>query len=159
MIRQALEKDVEKIGKLMYQIHKVHSDGRPDLFVVGDRKLSDDKLKNLIEDYEMRPVFVYTDDNDEVLGYIMCQYEETGGGNALVARKVLYIDDFCVDESARGQQIGTKLYNFVTEVAKNNGCQSITLHVWNFNEGAKKFYEKIGFKPLKTLMERKLESE
>ena len=104
-----------------------------------------DELKNLIEEYEMRPVFVYTDDNDEVLGYIMCQYEETGGGNALVARKVLYIDDFCVDESARGQQIGTKLYNFVTEVAKNNGCQSITLHVWNFNEGAKKFYEKIGF--------------
>ena len=128
MIRQALEKDVEKIGKLMYQIHKVHSDGRPDLFVVGDRKLSDDELKNLIEEYEMRPVFVY-------------------------------IDDFCVDESARGQQIGTKLYNFVTEVAKNNGCQSITLHVWNFNEGAKKFYEKIGFKPLKILMERKLESE
>ena len=50
MIRQALEKDVEKIGKLMYQIHKVHSDGRPDLFVVGDRKLSDDELKNLIEE-------------------------------------------------------------------------------------------------------------
>ena len=159
MIRQALEKDVEKIGKLMYQIHKVHSDGRPDLFVVGDRKLSDNELKTLIEDYKMKPIFVYTDDKDEILGYIMCQYEYTGGKNALVARKVLYIDDFCVDEDARGQQIGTKLYNFVTEVAKNNGCQSITLHVWNFNEGAKKFYKKIGFKPLKILMERKLESE
>ena len=159
MIRQALEKDIEKIGKLMYQIHKIHSDSRPDLFVVGARKLSDDELKNLILDYEMRPIFVYTDDNDEILGYIMCQYEDTDGKNALVDRKVLYIDDFCVDESARGQQIGTKLYNFVTEVAKNNGCQSITLDVWNFNEGAKKFYEKIGFKPLKILMERKLESE
>lgn len=159
MIRQALEKDVEKIGKLMYQIHKIHSDSRPDLFVVGDRKLSDNELKTLIEDYKTKPIFVYTDDKDEILGYIMCQYEDTGGKNALVARKVLYIDDFCVDEDARGQQIGTKLYNFVIEVAKNNGCQSITLNVWNFNEGAKRFYDRIGFKPLKTLMERKLESE
>lgn len=159
MIRQALEKDIEKIGKLMYQIHKIHSDSRPDLFVVGDRKLSDNELKTLIEDYKMKPIFVYTDDKDEILGYIMCQYEYTGGKNALVARKVLYIDDFCVDEDARGQKIGTKLYNFVIEVAKNNGCQSITLNVWNFNEGAKRFYDRIGFKPLKTLMERKLESE
>ena len=158
MIRQALEKDVEKIGKLMYQIHKVHSDGKPDLFIEGARKFNEDDLRKLIKNDKIL-FFVYTDESDEILGYMICQYENTDGKVAMFDRKTLYVDDFCVDEDARGQQIGTKLYNFVTEVAKNNGCQSITLHVWNFNEGAKKFYEKIGFKPLKILMERKLESE
>ena len=39
IIRPAQEKDIPSIDKLLYQVHKVHSDVRPDLFKPGgDRK-------------------------------------------------------------------------------------------------------------------------
>ena len=46
-------------------------------------------------------------------------------------------------------------YNMIN-FAKENNFTSVTLDVWNFNESALKFYEKIGFLPLKTLMEKQI---
>ena len=41
MIRLAKEKDMEQINNLLYQVHKVHSDARPDLFKAGGKKYTD----------------------------------------------------------------------------------------------------------------------
>lgn len=32
-IKKAKESDIEQITKLLYQVHKIHSDKRPDLFI------------------------------------------------------------------------------------------------------------------------------
>ena len=37
-IRRAAESDMEVINKLLYQVLKVHSDARPDLFKAGTKK-------------------------------------------------------------------------------------------------------------------------
>lgn len=37
--------------------------------------------------------------------------------------------------------------------AKKHGCYNITLNVWNDNQRAVSFYEKLGFKPQQTQME------
>ena len=42
--------------------------------------------------------------------------------------------------------IGTKLYNYVIDFARKSGCYNVTLNVWAGNDGAMKFYERIGFK-------------
>ena len=65
----------------------------------------------------------------------------------------LYIDDICVDEKCRGQHIATELYEHVVKFAKESGCYRITLNVWDVNPTARKFYEAMGMKPLKTTME------
>ena len=68
--------------------------------------------------------------------------------------KTLYIDDLCVDESARGLHIGKDLYEFVLDYAKDQGCYNVTLNVWADNVNAVRFYEKIGMRVQKIGMEK-----
>ena len=56
-IRRAKEYDIPVINKLLYEVHKVHSDVRPDLFKAGAKKYSDDELRQIFKD-DGRPVFV-----------------------------------------------------------------------------------------------------
>ncbi len=155
MIRPAKNDDVARIAELLYQVHAVHVEARPDIFQAGKRKYSDEEILALLAD-EQKPIFVYEDENGMVQGYAFCIYQITQDVPALFNRKVLYIDDFCVDASQRGKKIGEQLYHYVVEFAKANACDSVTLHVWNDNHGAFRFYERLGLKPLKTLMEQKL---
>ena len=68
--------------------------------------------------------------------------------------KTLYIDDLCVDETARGHHIGTALCEFVLDYAKKCGCYHVTLNVWADNPSARKFYEAIGLQMQKIGMEK-----
>ena len=79
--------------------------------------------------------------------------EETENDGPQKAVKTLFIDDLCVDKEARGQKIGEKLYQFALDYAKELGCYNLTLHVWNDNAGAVRFYERLGMKPRYTEME------
>lgn len=65
----------------------------------------------------------------------------------------LYLDDLCVDEACRGQQVGRALYEAVLDLARSMGCYNLTLNVWSCNESAMRFYEKLGLKPQKVGME------
>ena len=155
MIRFAIEKDIPKIIDLLKQVCLVHHKGRPDIFKTGGIKYTKENVKEIINS-ENTPVFVLTDEENTVLGYSFCEIKITEEDTSVIARKTLYIDDLCVDENARGQHVGTKIYEYVVEYAKSISCDSITLNVWDFNESAKIFYEKRGLKPLKTVMEQVL---
>ncbi len=155
MIRRSEERDIPALDKLLYQVHDLHATGRPDLFQKGCKKYTDEELRNILRD-ESTPVFVYTDEADVPVGYAFCIYREYDGSGSLTQRKELYIDDLCVDSACRGRGIGSALYAFVLEEAKRSGCLHVTLNVWNCNEGAMRFYEKLGMQPLKVYMEQKL---
>ncbi len=151
MIRKALEKDIPKIMDLLSQVDLVHHNGRPDIFKIGT-KYSETELKELFKDLN-RPVLVYTDEDDAVLGYCFCIFQQHLNNSVLTDIKTLYIDDLCVDVAQRGKHIGKKLYNAALNLAKESGCQNVTLNVWACNESAIKFYEKLGMKPQKIGME------
>ena len=70
----------------------------------------------------------------------------------LCDRKVLYIDDLCVDESHRRQGIANRLYQQVLDYARQLNCDAVTLNVWYGND-AQLFYEKCGMKFQKIGME------
>lgn len=154
MIRRAKEKDLEKINDLLLQVLTVHHNGRGDIFKEGCRKYTDEQLLELFHD-DGRPIFVYEDDG-VVKGYAFCIFQQHLNDNILTDIKTLYIDDLCVDEACRGQGIGKKLYNYVLDFAKKEGCYNVTLNVWSFNEPAMAFYKSCGLKPLKVNMEKVL---
>lgn len=151
MIRRAEKKDISKIGDLLSQVDLVHHNGRPDIFKIG-RKYNDEELLKILDD-DMRPILVYVNDNDEVLGYCFCVLQQHINDNVLTDIKTLYIDDLCVDENCRGKHIGKKLYNAATELARERGCYNLTLNVWSCNKSAIKFYESQGLIPQKIGME------
>ncbi len=153
-IRRAENRDAEKINELLYQVAKIHAEGRPDLFKSASKKYSDEELLQIIACDET-PIFVAVE-KGAVIGYAFCIERITKNNRLLQDKKTLYIDDLCVDENARGTRVGTSLYQFVVEYAKANGFDDITLNVWAFNEGAYAFYEKLGMTRQKIVMEKTL---
>lgn len=151
-IRRAENIDIPKINDLLRQVCLVHHNGRPDLFKSGAQKYTDDQLVKMISD-DAKPIFVAVDEENNVLGYAFCIFEQHINNNILTDVKTLYIDDLCVDENLRGRHIGKLLYEYAVAFAKENGCYNLTLNVWNCNESAMKFYEKCGLKPQKTHLE------
>ena len=152
MIRRAKIKDIPKISDLLSQVCLVHHSGRPDIFGVG-RKYNEEQLAEMLTD-ETRPILVSVDQNDEVLGYCFCIFQQHIDNSVLTDIKTLYIDDLCVDENKRGRHIGKELYEAAVTLAKNSGCYNLTLNVWSCNASAMKFYEAQGLAPQKTCMEK-----
>ena len=154
-IRYATAGDIPALNKLLCQVLNVHHEGRPDIFKAGAKKYTDEELTALLAD-EKTPVFVAENDKNEVTGYAFCQFQQHKANNILTDIKTLYIDDLCVLEGCRGKHIGSMLYNEVVRYAKMRKCDAITLNVWEGNDAARAFYDKMGFTPQKTVMEKVL---
>ena len=154
-IRRATVKDTERITALRRQVLTVHAELRPDIFIPETTKYTKKELEQMVAD-DANPIFV-ADDDGSVVGYAFCQIKEPEITNNTVPFRSLYIDDLCVDSEYRGRRIGTRLFEFVKEEARRLGCYEITLNVWEGNETAERFYEKLGMKPKKHLLELILE--
>ena len=152
MIRFAADKDIPKMMDLLSQVCLVHHNGRPDIFNIGT-KYSAEQLTELLRD-KNRPILVSVDEEDNVMGYCFCIFQQHVGDNILTDIKTLYIDDLCVDENLRGKHIGRELYEAAVKFAKESGCYNLTLNVWSCNQAALKFYEKQGLVPQKIAMEK-----
>ena len=153
-IRFAETRDIPGMIELLKQVGQVHHDIRPDLFRDGAQKYSPADLEALLLD-PARPILI-ADMDGKVAGYCFCILQVTEGNPVLCDRKVLYIDDLCVDEGRRGTGIATALYARTLEFARELGCHSVTLNVWCGNDSAMRFYEKCGMKPQKIGMETTL---
>ena len=151
MIRKAQEKDIERIIALLSQVLEIHAEIRPDIFVPGTTKYSRAEIEEMLEN-EKAPVFVAEEDG-EVAGDAICEIKDTTGKENLVGHKTLFIHDLCVDEKVRRSGIGETLFLFVKEEAVRLGCDVVVLAVWEGNDPARRFYDKMGMKPRETFME------
>ena len=141
-IRRANEKDIPRLIELLEQVLQIHADIRPDIFIPGTTKYTEDELKEMLKD-DTKPVYVAADENDVCLGYAFCQLKQQPFSNNMVPFTSLFIDDLCVDAKTRGQHVGESLL----------GCYEVTLNVWAGNTSAEKFYEKMGLKTKERQME------
>ncbi len=151
-IRRAGEKDLDMVLKLLSEVLEIHAKIRPDIFISGTTKYNREELKAIFRD-ETTPVYVAVDEKDQVMGYAFCMIKNQPKSDNLVPYRSIYIDDLCVDESWRGHHVGEALFDFVREEARRLGCYEITLNVWEGNDSARKFYDRMGLKPQKTQME------
>ena len=151
-VRRAKRKDIPGILELLVQVDMVHHRGRPDIFKGPATKYSASELEAILTD-DSTPVFVCVNDEDVPMGHAFCIHKAVEGDSVLEDHRTLYIDDICVDESARGQHIGTMLYEAVLAYAREQQFYNITLNVWECNPGAKQFYTTLGLVPRKTEME------
>ena len=153
-VRRAEIKDIPRILELLVQVDMVHHNGRPDIFKGPATKYNAKELEQMLTGKaDLNPVFVCVNEEDEVLAHGFCVQKQIENDAVLTDIKTLYIDDICVAESARGQGVGTMLYNHIVDYAKANGFYNVTLNVWSCNPGAIKFYEAMGLVPQKIGME------
>ena len=150
-IRFAEIRDIPGMIDLLQQVGQVHHQIRPDLFRSGAQKYDEAALEALLRDPN-RPILAAVE-NGRLLGYCFCILQVTENDPVLCDRKVLYIDDLCVDERMRGQGVAKALYEAALDYARELACHAVTLNVWCGNDRAMAFYEKCGLKPQKIGME------
>ena len=150
-IRFACEKDIPQMLDLLLQVGEVHHQIRPDLFRAGAQKYDEAALRRLLKTSD-RPILAAEEDG-KMVGYAFCILQITKDDPVLCDRRVLYIDDLCVDENHRGRGIAGALYRRSLELAKELSCDAVTLNVWCGNDSAMAFYQKQGMKPRNITME------
>ena len=150
MIRHAEIKDAELLRDIMFENDKLHSDGRPDLFNPAEKKSREDIISLIKSDD--KEFFVY-EKNETVVGYVIFEIQIILKDEHSRGEERIYIKNLCVSHESRHEGIATELFNYVTDFARNNGCYNVILCCWEFNGIARKFYEKLGMKPQRTIME------
>ena len=150
-IRLANEVDIPRLEDLLYQVHGLHAEGRPDIFIPGCKKYTADQLREILADPVSTPVFVAVADG-VLVGYCFC-IRQVQTAASMQKITTLYIDDLCVDAAMRGKGFGKVLYDHAVEYARINGYYNLTLNVWACNPAAMRFYEKCGLSVQKVGME------
>ena len=133
--------DFNKVNELAKQVHELHVNWRPDLFLSVDEVISKEDFEKMIQAKEI----VVAKIEDEIVGYITINIKEKINPS-MRYRKQLQIEAICVDEKTRGKGIGTQLLKYVKQYGKEYDCTDIYLTVNEENESAIKMYEEFGFK-------------
>lgn len=150
-IRPANYQDAERVIELLSQVLEIHAKLRPDIFVSGATKYSKAQFKKML-DNKNTYIYVATDDN-EVIGYMICELISPKFSSTMLPNKNFYIDDLCVDEKYRNKHVGKALFEHAKKEAKRLDCYEISLYLWEGNDSAQKFYEKMGMKVKAKTME------
>ena len=151
LIRKAEIKDIDEILYLLSDVLELHARIRPDIFESGHTKYTKEELIAKLSEENFH---VYVGEiSNKVVAYAMCVIELPKFTHTMKQVKTMYIDDIEVNPNYRGQGLGRELFDYLKEEAKRLNCYNITLNEWEGNDGAKKFYEKLGMKPQKTTLE------
>lgn len=128
-IRTATEADFEAILGLIKELAAFEKASEQVINTVEQMKAEQDLFS----------CFVVEAEDGSIIGmalYYLVYYTWVG--------KSLYLDDLYVQQTYRGQGIGTKLLNQLFAVAQKEGCKRVRWQVLDWNEPAIALYKKAG---------------
>lgn len=153
VIRKAKMSDFASVHKLIIQVHKLHVNERNDIYKDVD-PMNFEEFKIKISNNNN--IYLVAELENEIVGICFSQIKEILNNKIMKNRKILHIEDICVDEHYQKRGIGTKLYNQIVQLAKEKNIDNIELMVWGFNENAIKFYKKLGMSIKNLRFEQKI---
>ena len=150
-IRPCTPDDIAFVGELLSDTCNIHHNGRNDVFKAGGRKYTDNDIIALLERNDVFVDICVAD--GEKVGYCIQFFRQTDEDSCRHARRVLFIDDLCIDAKHRSQGAGGAMVDAAKKRAAELGCDAVELNVWAFNKGAIAFYERHGFGLQKSIYE------
>lgn len=152
-IRKAQLSDIPKILDLLSQVLETHAKIRPDIYISGTTKFTEQQLDAMIESEENN-IYVAENESGDVVGHLFFRIKNQPVSNNMRQFSSLFIEDLCVDENARRKHVGKALFEFAKAEAKRRGCYEITLVAWNGNDPANAFYQNMGMTPKEIMYEQ-----
>lgn len=149
-IRDMLPEELDRVAALHDQIHALHVNGRPDIFVPACEDSTG--LMNWHAQQPNRRVLVAVREGT-VLGYAVVACISRPGGPYTLPRRFLHVEEICVDEAHRHCGAGKALMEFIYQAARENGYPRVELDVWAFNNDAQAFYQAMGMKTYRHFLE------
>ncbi len=151
MLELARPEDRRTINTICKQCHELHVQWRPDIYQM-DEELYDEEW--FLEGLKEKQIYV-AKLHGVIVGYIRYRIHNIDNPGS-VKRKLFLLDEFAVEESCRGQGIGSMMMEDVFALAKAFGCTDMQLSVYPQNEAAVAFYQKFGFTIRNINMQRKV---
>ena len=151
-IRSANTMDIEKIMELQTQVFEIHLKARPEW--IKKNPINYDYIKSIIESKNGK-IFI-VEENNKIIGHCIISIREIKNNVIFEDMTNIEIDEMCINEQFRKKGIGKKLFEEVKIYAKEINANYIELMVWDFNQNAMNFYEKMGMKTRIRRMEYKV---
>jgi ribosomal protein S18 acetylase RimI-like enzyme len=154
-IRQAMPSDLDGVYAVFKLADKLHRDAHPEVFREPENPNDvKDYLLSAIRDAET--VVFIAEVQDEIAGAVLAGVRHSPEISLLVQQTYLSVENLVVAEKYRGQGIGKALIAQVHHWAQALEIKYIQLTVWDFNQGAIAFYEKLGYQMLHHRMRKEL---
>lgn len=106
----------------------------------ADDELQAQGLASIINDPRVGNIIVAREAND-IIGMVNLLYTVS----TALGGRVAILEDMVVNPAVRSKGVGSELLLYSVELAKQKGCQRITLLTDFDNENAHRFYQKHGF--------------
>ena len=151
MLELATHKNRDDVNRLARQVHEMHVQWRPDLYTMPEELLPEALYAELVKNRELYVAKL----DGAVIGFAWVRIR-TSEGVGLITRKVMLINQVCVDEALRNHGIGTQMMEEVRVLARAFGCTDLQLGVYPQNDAAVSFYQKCGFMIRSIDMQRKV---
>lgn len=153
IIRKAKISDFQGIHNLIMQVHKLHVNERNDIYKDVD-PINFEEFRTELSN--SNNIYLIAELENEIVGICFSQIKEISNNKIMKNRKILHIENICVDENHQKKGIGKKLYKQIVQLAKEKNIDNIELMVWGFNENAIKFYKNLGMSIKNLRFEQKI---
>lgn len=135
------------------QVHMLHRQERSDIYKNTDPIDEESYIEELSNSNN---IYIVAELKNKIVGICFASIKEIENNKVMKNRRVLYIENICIDKDIRKKGIGKKLYKEMLKYAEEQKVDSIELMVWEFNKNAISFYENLGMTIKNLRYEQKL---
>lgn len=154
-IRRAKNSDSRELGELFEEADILHRRALPQVFQKPqDAKWYEKYLEKIFSD--KNAALLVAEEEGELVGLVLVWVRQSANIPILVPRKFAVMENLVVKKEFRKKGIGRQLVEAAEEWIKKEGANLIELNVWEFNQGARDFYEKLGYQTVSRKMQKLL---
>jgi len=150
IIKSVSECQSEEIFHINNYVHEWHVQNHPQFFKNNSENDLHEYFKNSLSNEKHINLFAWI--NNKIVGYIQAEKKISNGTSFTKSSKTITINIIIVLPEFRKNGIGEKLYTNVLKYAKDNFFDRIEMNYWEGNENAPKFFQSMGFQPIRHFM-------
>ena len=143
-IRRAAEEDYESVRVLEELEFQMHRAARPDYFKEAAETYGRGEFLGLLS--MPCPIAWLAEWSGQVVALCLGKIGRSTDSEICKSRKVASVEDLVTLPEFRGRGIGTALLERAREQAREEGAESLELHVWDFNHSAIRLYKRAGMR-------------
>ena len=157
-VRKATADDYNSLCELFNEIDALHRDNLPHIFQKPSGTAREqDYYSGLIADENVALFVVEVGEN--LVGFVHAIIRDTPAISVFVPRRYAIVDGIVVKSEFQNHGIGRILMDKMQEWASARGATSIELNVYEFNETAISFYERLGYQTFSRKMSKELKKD
>ena len=154
-IRPAQEVDFHQVGLIFADENRFHSQLLPERFKIADPIMTRAWFQEILSN--AAKMLLVAQDGDHLTGLVLIELMTTPDDPIFQPRRYAYIDELAVLESRRGAGIGRALMEQAHQWIADQGIHAIELNVWERNQSAIRFYERLRYRTFRRGMKLDLD--